>query len=115
MLRIAYVNSNGLSINKFRTLKHRLLSQLDIIFVAETWDVDWRNWSMDETFVTAARGTGGSALRQRLDGGLAAFARPPIRPLITVTDTTPSTISIKIGDQKISAIYLRPSMGTETF
>ena len=115
MLRIGYLNVRGLALDKFRVLKQLLLQELDLLFLAETWDSNFETWSLDETFVCAARGTGGNEQRARRDGGIALFARPPIKNDTTIVNITNSTVTIRCFDQLVSGIYFRPSLATDAF
>lgn len=110
MLRVGYLNVRGLALDKFRVLKQLLLRDFDLMFLAETWDTNFAVWSLDETFVCAARGTCGNERRARRDGGIAVFARPPIKNETTIVCIEGTNVTIRCFGSLITGVYLRPSM-----
>ena len=112
MLNVGYLNVRGLSLDKFNYAK-QLLGYFDILFLAETWDVNYDTIRLDEHLIciTDKKNTTG----RRADGGLCVLAKPRLVPAITTVYIHPTFITVSIYGKCLTGVYLPPSLAIETY
>lgn len=114
LLRVGYVNVNGLDQLKWASCLKLLHSSLDFLFLAKTWFVGHARHSRDRRFVASTPLPLPSLQRTRNGGGLYLLASASARGRITGNiEVTTSAISFSIDSLVISGIYLPPSMPRE--
>ena len=113
MLRIGYINAFGLSADKIAPALSLLYTRLDILVLAETWDVTFDQTRSLPEFVGGtdrAPRTG-----RRANGGMVCLAPAPILSSITLTHVTPYSLDVVIAGTTISAVYFPPSLSETEF
>ena len=113
MLKIAYVNVNGLSLDKLSPSLDLLRTHLDVLVLAETWDITFDLTRTLPEFV------GGTERRvrhgRRADGGMIILARTPLIGNCSIRSISDYHILFNVDDTLISALYLPPSLNTNEF
>lgn len=113
-LRIAFINVNGLSRDKWDRLSEDLGSKYDILFIAETWYLQQDQRIQDpRTFLSTTNAHPRVGMRQT--GGMLCCALPQWRSVMSAVSSSPNHISISIAGHTLSAVYLQPSLSDEQF
>ena len=109
MLRISFLNVNGLSPEKITPLVRLIDNEIDIIFLAETWNQSSAQLPLSKYYVHHHSGIPSQIGHAR--SGFAILARPHLQPSLTVIGSCEYSTTLRIGpDLKISCVYLPPSM-----
>ena len=110
-LSVEYINAHGLNHNKLEQLTRRLRHNT-IIFVAETWHIDEARQCRNAC-VVAIGPEPYRAVNSRGKGGLMLLAHDSVKHELRSIITDEHTISIRLHDLTISAVYLPPSMDND--
>ncbi|OMJ28673.1 LINE-1 retrotransposable element ORF2 protein [Smittium culicis] len=114
-IRIGYWNCQGLSSKKWNPATEAIVSgRLDMLFLAETWFVDHEYHSSHPKFFAATTRTQEISKVGHEKGGIICLMSDEIRRMISSAYVTTSTISIKINQYHIKAVYFPPSMKGDT-
>jgi hypothetical protein len=116
-IKTAFINANGLAADKISILNTTLkLNQKTIIFIAETWFINYDNINKNPYFYAASNISPKPETGHRR-GGIYCLAHPSLQPSLNITSTSTSHLSISIMNQfSISCIYIEPSLpGTECY
>ncbi|KAL1914174.1 uncharacterized protein VTP21DRAFT_10259 [Calcarisporiella thermophila] len=106
------MNANGLPQQKFRILSSLIPSHYDIIFIAETWYVDYDAMLQHpatylHTPFPSYRDYG---IPGRQHGGLLAMVDPRLHPQITQNNITEYSILFTLNSIRICGVYFPPNI-----
>lgn len=107
--KIGYLNVNGLARDKMEQLLQTTLPQLDVLFLAETWHLGVDHYKSMQEFIGHTPLVN-RQLNRRQDGGIMAIRNPNTEYTTALRQTTEHTITVSIGDELVTAVYLPPSM-----
>ncbi|OMJ23798.1 hypothetical protein AYI70_g2012 [Smittium culicis] len=114
-IRIGYWNCQGLSSKKWNPATEAMVSgSLDILFLAETWFVDHEYHLSHPVFFAATTRSQQITKFGHEKGGIICLVSDEIRRMVSSAYVTTSTISIKINQYHIKAVYFPPSMKDDT-
>lgn len=110
-LRIGYVNVYGLKRANRRVLPGLLGTCFDVLFVAETWYMDYASYSTDRLTLAASRPLALDGRKGRQSGGFCVLATLPARGAVErVEHVSEFRIVVRVGGMVVCGLYLPPRM-----
>ena len=113
MLRVKYLNINGLTKYKLESLQNTL-EDADVMFLAETWHCATKE-TIEHPMFVGKTPIIERRLNSRQGNGMAVFVNRFLRQNIEVTRMNEYYITIRYINTSISAVYLPPSLDENTF
>jgi len=110
-INILYVNARGLNEIKQSIVLENLVYYYDIIFISETWFINFNQVTQHKNFVVSTPLNYRKGMRQK--DGIYCIANPTMKKQISILQTTLYTITIKLFDTIIKAIYYPPSLSLD--
>ncbi len=112
-MRVAYLNVNGLAIDKLKALENSF-TEYDILFLAETWHCSVDESATHPCFIAQTRKPSSRRLNSRYGNGIAVFCNPLVRAHVSIECIQEYYITISVAGKKVSGLYLPPSLSDET-
>jgi len=113
-LKIGFWNAQGLSILKWNKLINEFSSMCyDIFFVAETWFVNHSFYSQHPLYLCSSTILPKSINQSRNKAGIYCLASSHVKSLISNVDVNSYYINLSLCGNKISCVYLPPSLNSQ--
>lgn len=113
MLKVAYLNINGLTATKLNNLRNTL-EMYDVIFLAETWHCATLNTVNHPMFVGKTPNIT-KRTNSRQGNGIAVFANQLLRLNLQIIRASEYFITLRFENSTLSAVYLPPSLDGISF